>query len=67
MRLLGHNGHLALDSWCRQRFSRLYKKGRKVSDKTILSHYKQYGQWKGLVMWLDLTKDWFDDEGSNPM
>lgn len=60
MRLLGHYEHLALDSWCRERFSNLHQRGRKVSDKVIFNHYKQHGQWKGLVMWLDLTKDWFD-------
>jgi len=67
MRLLGHYQHLALDSWCRQRFSKMYKHGRTVSDKTILGHYRHYGQWKGLVMWLDLTKDWFDDERTKPI
>jgi 3-methyladenine DNA glycosylase/8-oxoguanine DNA glycosylase len=60
MRLLGHYEHLALDSWCRQKFSNVYKKGRKVSDKEIFNYYRHHGQWKGLVMWLDLTKDWFD-------
>jgi 3-methyladenine DNA glycosylase/8-oxoguanine DNA glycosylase len=60
MRLLGHYEHLALDSWCRLRFSNMYKRGRKATDKPILNHYQHYGQWKGLVMWLDLTKDWFE-------
>jgi len=60
MRLLGHYEHLALDSWCRHRFSNMHKSGRPVSDKAIFNHYRQYGQWKGLVMWLDLTKDWFE-------
>jgi 3-methyladenine DNA glycosylase/8-oxoguanine DNA glycosylase len=60
MRLLGHYEHLALDSWCRQMFSNLHKKGRKVSDQAIFNHYRHHGQWKGLVMWLDLTNDWFD-------
>ncbi len=60
LRLLGHYRHLALDSWCRPRFSELYRSGRKVSDKTIARHYRAYGKWSGLVMWLDLTRDWFD-------
>lgn len=60
MRLLGHYEHLALDSWCREKFSTVHQRGRKVSDKAIFNHYRHYGQWKGLVMWLDLTKDWFD-------
>ena len=61
MRLVGHYEHLALDSWCRQRFSNMYKRGRKVTDKAIFNHYQHYGQWKGLVMWLDLTKGWFEE------
>jgi 3-methyladenine DNA glycosylase/8-oxoguanine DNA glycosylase len=61
LRLLGHYRHLALDSWCRPKFSQLYRQGRKVSDKTIERHYRKFGQWSGLVMWLDLTRDWFSE------
>ncbi len=32
MRLLGHYRHLALDSWCRPQYSKIYRNGRKVSD-----------------------------------
>jgi N-glycosylase/DNA lyase len=59
MRLLGHYRHLALDSWCRPQFSKIHRNGRKVSDKTILRHYRRFGPWSGLVMWLDLTREWF--------
>jgi 3-methyladenine DNA glycosylase/8-oxoguanine DNA glycosylase len=61
MRLLGHYRHLALDSWCRPQFSKLHRQGRKVSDKTIVRHYGKYGQWSGLVLWLDLTREWFGE------
>ncbi|MFN8009292.1 MAG: hypothetical protein U0V70_20150 [Terriglobia bacterium] len=63
MRLLGHYQHLALDSWCRQKFARIYRRRRRVQDQAILNHYRRFGHWKGLVMWLDLTKDWFDSDG----
>ncbi len=66
LRLLGHYEHLALDSWCRSRFSELYHQGKKVSDKKIARHYAKHGRWRGLVMWLDLTRDWFEEEEKRP-
>jgi 3-methyladenine DNA glycosylase/8-oxoguanine DNA glycosylase len=66
MRLLGHYRHLALDSWCRPQYSKIYRNGRKVSDKTIARHYGKYGQWSGLVLWLDLTREWFGDVSERP-
>jgi 3-methyladenine DNA glycosylase/8-oxoguanine DNA glycosylase len=62
LKLLGRYDFLALDSWCRQRFSQLYRSERKVSDRTIARRYKRYGPWQGLVMWLELTREWFDEE-----
>src|SRR5262245_39594433 len=61
MRLLGHYRHLALDSWCRPQYSKIHRNGRKVSDKTIARHYGKYGEWSGLVLWLDLTREWFGE------
>jgi 3-methyladenine DNA glycosylase/8-oxoguanine DNA glycosylase len=66
LRLLGHYHHLALDSWCRPKYSEIYRQGRKVSDATIARHYKKYGRWSGLVLWLDLTRDWFGEEKRRP-
>jgi N-glycosylase/DNA lyase len=60
LRLLGHYDFLALDSWCRQRFAQLYRAGRRVSDQSIARRYKRYGRWQGLVMWLELTREWFE-------
>ena len=66
MRLLGHYRHLALDSWCRPQYSKIHRQGRKVSDKIIGRHYGKYGQWSGLVLWLDLTREWFGDVSERP-
>jgi 3-methyladenine DNA glycosylase/8-oxoguanine DNA glycosylase len=66
MRLLGHYRHLALDSWCRPQYSKIYRNGRKVSDRTIARHYGKYGQWSGLVLWLDLTREWFGEVSERP-
>ena len=66
MRLMGHYRHLALDSWCRPQYSKIYRNGRKVSDKTIIRHYGKYGEWSGLVLWLDLTREWFGEVSERP-
>jgi len=66
MRLMGHYRHLALDSWCRPQYSKIYRNGRKVSDKTITRHYGKYGEWSGLVLWLDLTREWFGEVSERP-
>jgi N-glycosylase/DNA lyase len=60
LRLLGRYNHLALDSWVRSQYARLHYKGRKVSDRTIERAYEQYGRWRGLFFWLELTRSWFD-------
>lgn len=62
LRLLGHYDFLALDSWCRQRFADLHRAGKRVSDQSIARRYKRYGRWQGLVMWLELTREWFEEE-----
>lgn len=66
LRLLGHYQHLALDSWCRPQYSKIHRQGRKVSDKTIARHYGKYGRWSGLVLWLDLTREWFGETSNRP-
>jgi 3-methyladenine DNA glycosylase/8-oxoguanine DNA glycosylase len=59
LRLLGRFEHLALDSWCRSKFSELHANGGQVADQDIERHYAPYEEWKGLVMWLDLTRYWY--------
>lgn len=58
LKLLGHYDYLSIDSWIRAQFSEIHKKGRKVSDATIEKHYAQYGKWRGLVCWMEMTKEW---------
>lgn len=60
LRLLGRYNHLALDSWVRSQYGRLHHKGRKVGDRTIERAYEQYGRWRGLFFWLEMTRYWFD-------
>jgi N-glycosylase/DNA lyase len=58
LRLLGRHDGLALDSWCRATYQRLHGLDRRPSDDEIAAHYRNFGRWRGLALWLDLTRDW---------
>jgi 3-methyladenine DNA glycosylase/8-oxoguanine DNA glycosylase len=58
LKLLGHYDFLSIDSWIRSQFSTIRKNGRTVSDAVIEKHYARYGRWRGLVCWMDMTKQW---------
>ena len=60
LRLLYRHDSLALDSWVRSQFSQLHKKGRKVHDRVIERHYEKYGEWRGLLFWLEMVRHWHD-------
>lgn len=62
LKLLGRYDYLGLDSWCRAKFYELFKKGRKVNDSTIEKYYAPFGKWRGLFLWMDVTKDWHTRE-----
>lgn len=56
VRMLGHFDKLAIDSACREMYATLHNHGEKGTDKAIRAHYAQFGQWKGLVMWMDIMR-----------
>ena len=58
MKLLGRYDFLALDSWMRRRFSELHGGGEPVPDEAIEEHYAPHGEWKGLVLALEVSKEW---------
>lgn len=58
LKLLGRYDFLALDSWLRKRFAKIHKKGETASDKEIEEFYTPFGNWKGLVFWLDMTQEY---------
>ncbi len=62
LRLLGRYDYLALDSWVRGKYSELYHGGRRVSDTTIARRYREHGRWQGLILWLEMTRDWFSEK-----
>jgi 3-methyladenine DNA glycosylase/8-oxoguanine DNA glycosylase len=59
LRLLGKFNHLGLDSWCRNAIAKLHGNGRQLSDTETESLYAEFEEWKGLAMWLDVTRDWY--------
>ena len=61
LKLVGRYDVLALDSWVRAKFAQVRNKGRACDDKKIARFYSRYGHWRGLALWCDMTRDWFED------
>ena len=57
LRILGRHDYLALDSWIRQQYRRLYPGPKNKTDASIARRYARFGPYKGLALWLDLTRD----------
>ncbi|MFL6228028.1 MAG: DNA-3-methyladenine glycosylase family protein [Pyrinomonadaceae bacterium] len=62
LKLVGRYDVLALDSWVRATFARIHNEGRAAADKKIAGHYARFGEWRGLALWCDLTKDWIAEK-----
>lgn len=60
LKLLGRYDGLALDSWTRSKFFSVRNNGRKAADKKIARYYSRFNEWKGLVLWCDMTRDWLE-------
>ena len=63
LRILGRHDFLALDSWTRQKYRRMYPGPVKKTDGSIARRYARFGAHRGLAMWLDLTRDWHEGDG----
>jgi 3-methyladenine DNA glycosylase/8-oxoguanine DNA glycosylase len=62
LRLVGRYDGLALDSWVRGKFARMHGKGKgAVSDEKIARYYARFGEWQGLALWCDMTRDWLEE------
>ena len=66
LRLQGRPDGLALDSWLRAKYARIYHAGRRVTDRTITRRYARQGPWAGLTLWCEMTRDWFDGDDPSP-
>jgi len=62
LRILGRHEFLALDSWTRQQYRRLYPGPSRKTDRSIARRYARFGPQRGLALWLDLTRDWHEGE-----
>ena len=58
LKLVGRYDGLALDSWLRSQFYKKYNGEKKCKDSKIERHYKKFGEWRGLVIWCDMTEKW---------
>jgi N-glycosylase/DNA lyase len=61
LKLVGRYDVLALDSWVRGKFARIRNRKRKASDRKIERYYSRFGEWRGLALWCDMTRDWLED------
>ncbi|MEZ5308699.1 MAG: hypothetical protein R2684_16260 [Pyrinomonadaceae bacterium] len=57
LKMVGRYDHLALDSYLRGGFYKVYNKGKNCPDSKIERHYKRFGRWKGLVIWFDMVEN----------
>ena len=60
LKLVGRYDVLALDSWVRAKFIKTRGGGRACDDKKIARYYSRFDTWRGLALWCDMTRDWFD-------
>ncbi len=61
LKLVGRYDGLALDSWLRTQFYKNHNGEKPCPDKKIEKHYKKFGEWRGLVIWCDMTERWNSD------
>lgn len=56
LRLLGHFDQVAIDSECRAAYKRIT--GSDTADvKAIKGYYEPFGQWRGLIAWMDVMRE----------
>ena len=56
LRLLGHFDRLAIDTECRAAYKRI-NKSETATDAEIRAYYEGFGDWRGLVMWMDVMHE----------
>jgi N-glycosylase/DNA lyase len=60
LRILGRHDFLAIDSWVRKQYRRLHRGPAKTVDQAIARRYARFGDYRGLALWLDLTREWHE-------
>lgn len=61
LRILGRHDYLALDSWVRKEYRRRYPGPVRSVDRAIARRYARFGSFRGLALWLELTRDWHEE------
>ncbi|MGL5098379.1 MAG: DNA-3-methyladenine glycosylase family protein, partial [Planctomycetia bacterium] len=61
-KLFGRFDGLGVDSWCRNKFVQIHGEPTGDVEAALRAYYEPFGKWKGLALWLDLTKDWHETE-----
>lgn len=62
VRLLGRTDRLSIDSIARDAFQTLTGSEQKPTDAEIRVYYEQYGEWRGLVQWMDIMARWLNED-----
>jgi N-glycosylase/DNA lyase len=60
LKLVGRYDGLALDSFLRSGFYKKHNNGVNCPDSEIKEFYAKFGKFRGLAIWFDMTKRWFD-------
>jgi 3-methyladenine DNA glycosylase/8-oxoguanine DNA glycosylase len=63
LRILGRHDFFAVDSWVRMKYRQLYPGRAKAVERAIARRYARFGGYRGLALWLDLTRDWHEGDG----
>jgi N-glycosylase/DNA lyase len=64
LKLIGRYDGLALDSFLRSEFYKKHNRGKTCPDHKIEKFYQNFGDWKGLVIWFDMSKRWLFEQKS---
>ena len=63
LRILGRHDYLALDSWVRKQYRAASpRSARRRSTGAIARRYARFGDFRGLALWLELTREWHEGE-----
>jgi N-glycosylase/DNA lyase len=65
-KLLGRFDGLGLDSWCLKKYPTIAGPIRGNVTHAIEKRYARFNEWKGLALWLDLTRDWHEQAPRAP-
>jgi 3-methyladenine DNA glycosylase/8-oxoguanine DNA glycosylase len=63
LKLLGRFDEFTLDSWMGKKLKEKYFLRGKITKEKVEKLYKDFGEYKGMAMWLDLTKEFLIKRG----